>query len=493
VGGMLVLVGAGRSILIVSSGVSILAALDWFVLIGGPGLGLLYGRYWLTRIDVHPDAYSRVAAWCLGGVGVILLVVGLIEVNPAGDIDRPLFTLFISIAVGSVAGFGIGVHEARAVSRAREAEEHRDKFRSERDLRERIFETSPIGITVVDADRSIRTVNERAAEVVGLPREELLDLEYDESLFDATDADGNPLEDGVFEQVLTTGDAVYDEERRITRPDGNRISLSVSGAPLHDPSGEISGVIFAFEDTTELTETVDRLEQSNDRLRQFAYAASHDLQEPLRMVSSYLQLLESRYRDELDEDAREFIDFAVDGADRMRRMVADLLEYSRLEQHDQQLEPVDCDAVVERVLADLRAQIEENDAEIVTDTLPTVRADENQLEQLFQNLISNALKYNDESPRVEIAARQRNNRWEFSIADDGIGIDPDHTGQIFDVFNRLHGDTEEYSGTGIGLSLSQKIVERHGGRIWVESEPGEGSTFYFTLPAVTLPESQLAR
>ena len=491
VGGLLVLVGAIRSLFILSAGVPILAVLDGFVLIGGPGLGLLYGRYWLARSDIHPDAYSRVAAWCLGGIGAMLVIVGLIELNPAGGIDRPLFTPFIATALGSVAGFGIGVHEARAVSRAREAEQHRDQYRAERDLRERIFETSPIGIVVVNADRSIRMVNERAAEIVGLPREGLLELEYDESLFEAADAEGNPIEESVYEQVLTTGDRVDDVERRITRPDGQRIRLSVSGAPLHDPSGAVTGVIFAFEDTTELKETMDRLEQSNDRLRQFAYAASHDLQEPLRMVSSYLQLLESRYRDTLDEDAQEFIDFAVDGADRMRHMVDDLLAYSRIEQSEGEFELVDCDAVVEQVLTDLQVQIEEQDAEIVTQSLPTVNGNKQQLEQLFQNLVSNALKCNNAPVRVEIAAHQRNNHWEFSITDNGIGIDPDHTGQIFEVFQRLHSDDAEYSGTGVGLSLCQKIVERHGGQIWVESTPSERSTFYFTLPAVTHPESQL--
>jgi PAS domain S-box-containing protein len=492
VGGLLVLVGAVRSILITASGVPPLAALAGLVLVGGPGLGLLYGRRWLARSDIHPDAYSRVAGWCLGCIGVILVVLGLVELNPAGSLDRPFFSLFMATGLASVAGFGVGAHEARAITRAREAEEHRDSLRAERDLRERIFETSPIGITVVDTDRSVRMVNERAAAILGLRREELLDLEYDESLFDATDADGEPIGNSVFEQVLSTGDVVYDVERRIPPQDGDRIWLSVSGAPLRDPSGELSGVVFAFEDTTELKEAIENLERSNDRLRQFVYAASHDLQEPLRMVSSYLQLLENRYEDDLDEDAREFIDFAVDGADRMRQMVEDLLEYSRLERRDPNFERIDCDAVVQRVQADLQVQIEEAGAEIVTDPLPTVRGDEQQVEQLFRNLVSNALKYNDgEPPRVEIAAHQRNDHWEFSIADNGIGIEPEHTDQVFEVFNRLHGDTEAYSGTGIGLSLCQEIVERHGGRIWVDSEPGEGSTFYFTLPAIRHPESQV--
>ncbi|MFC4439102.1 MULTISPECIES: MEDS domain-containing protein [Natrialbaceae] len=234
-----------------------------------------------------------------------------------------------------------------------------------------------------------------------------------------------------------------------------------------------------------LRETVDQLQQSNDRLKQFAYAASHDLQEPLRMISSYLQLLESQYGDELDEDAMEYIDFAVDGADRMRAMVDDLLAYSRVEQSDGELQPIDCETVLERVTSDLQVQIEESDAEIVADSLPTVRGNREQLEQLFSNLLSNAIKYSgDDTPHVEITARRRSDRWLFSVADDGIGIEREKTEKIFEVFKRLHHD-DEYPGTGIGLSLCQEIVENHGGDIWVDSEPDAGSTFFFTLPERT--------
>lgn len=198
------------------------------------------------------------------------------------------------------------------------------------------------------------------------------------------------------------------------------------------------------------------------------------------MVTSYLQLLEDRYKDDLDEAAQEYIDFAVDGASRMREMVNDLLAYSQIDQDEIEFEPVDCETVVANVLADLEVQIEENDANIVTESLPTLEANEKQLENLFQNLISNALKYSDDAPRVEITTEQRNESWEFSVIDNGIGIDPDKTDQIFEVFKRLHPD-DEYQGTGIGLSLCQEIVENHDGEIWVESEPGEGTTFSFTL------------
>ncbi len=231
-----------------------------------------------------------------------------------------------------------------------------------------------------------------------------------------------------------------------------------------------------------LEETIARLQRSNDRLQQFAYAASHDLQEPLRMVSTYLQLLESRYMADLDEEAQEYIDFAVDGADRMRAMVDDLLAFTRVEQPNGAFESVDVGTIVERVTDDLQLQIAEQDAEIAVDSLPSVTADEGQLELLFNNLMSNALKYSgDDPPHIEITAERRGDRWEFAVADDGIGIAPERTDRIFEVFKRLHPD-DQYSGTGIGLSLCEKIVQNHGGDIWVESEPGRGSTFYFTLP-----------
>ena len=232
----------------------------------------------------------------------------------------------------------------------------------------------------------------------------------------------------------------------------------------------------------DLEETVEQLQQSNDRLKQFAYAASHDLQEPLRMVSSYLQLLENRYADDLDAEAREFIEFAVDGADRMRSMVDDLLAFSRVEHADGEFESVDCNAVLERVTDDLQVRIEENDATVVVDSLPTVQADREQLEQLFSNLVSNGIKYNEsETPRIEVGVADRGDRWEFTVADNGIGIEPEKTERIFEVFKRLHHD-DEYPGTGIGLSLCQEIAENHGGDVRLESEPGEGSTFYVTLP-----------
>ncbi|AEH36830.1 MEDS domain-containing protein [Halopiger xanaduensis] len=234
----------------------------------------------------------------------------------------------------------------------------------------------------------------------------------------------------------------------------------------------------------ERTQRERALEESNERLEQFAYAASHDLQEPLRMVTSYLQLLENRYADAFDEDGEEFLEFAVDGAERMREMIDGLLAYSRVETQGDPFEPVDLDSLLDAVREDLQIQIDETDAEITADDLPRVSGDASQLRQVFQNLLENAIRYSgDDPPRIRTDATRRGREWVISVEDDGIGIDPDDQDRVFTVFDRLH-SREEYEGTGIGLALCQRIVERHGGDIWVDSEPGEGSTFSFTLPAV---------
>ncbi|MFU8870021.1 sensor histidine kinase [Natronococcus sp.] len=240
-----------------------------------------------------------------------------------------------------------------------------------------------------------------------------------------------------------------------------------------------------------LEEAVSELEASNERLEEFAYAVSHDLQEPLRMVTSYLRLIEDRYADDLDEDGEEFIAYATDGADRMSRMIDGLLAYSRVQTQGSQLEPVELDRVLEDVRTDLQLRLEETDADVASEPLPRVQGDESQLRQVFQNLLSNAIEYSgDEPPRIRIAAERAatdateggRESWTVSVSDDGVGIDPADQGRIFDLFQRIDTD-DERTGSGIGLAVCERIVERHGGEIRVDSDPGEGSTFSVTLPA----------
>jgi len=236
----------------------------------------------------------------------------------------------------------------------------------------------------------------------------------------------------------------------------------------------------------ELTRQAQKLKISNAELEQFAYVASHDLQEPLRMVSSYLQLLEHRYNDKLDADANDFIQFATDGAGRMQKLISDLLTYSRSGTHEKAFESVSCEDVLDQALANLQVAIEEENAVITHGPLPIVAADEVQLPQLFQNLIGNGIKFHGaEPPRIHVSAEQNESRWIFAVCDNGIGIDPEHREDIFQIFQRLH-SREEYSGTGIGLATCKKIVQNHGGQIWVEAELNRGSEFYFTIPKITL-------
>ncbi len=233
----------------------------------------------------------------------------------------------------------------------------------------------------------------------------------------------------------------------------------------------------------ELAERSKELARSNEELEKFAYVASHDLQEPLRTITSYTQLLEKRYQGKFDPDADEFFGFIVDGASRMRQLITDLLTYARVGSKPKSLEPTNCDTLLNSALSNLQAALHDSQGVVTYDPLPSVMADSTQLSQLFQNLIGNAIKFRGkEPPRVHISAKQQGGDWVFSVSDKGIGIEPEYVERIFIIFQRLH-SRSEYSGTGIGLAVCKKIVERHGGRIWVESEPQKGSTFYFTLPA----------
>lgn len=231
-----------------------------------------------------------------------------------------------------------------------------------------------------------------------------------------------------------------------------------------------------------LTQYTEDLKRSNTELEQFAYVASHDLQEPLRMVASFTQLLSRRYRGKLDPEADEFIDFAVDGATRMQSLINDLLSYSRVGSRGKPFRPVNCAVVFSQALANLETAVEETHAVVTHDPLPVVSGDAGQLVQLFQNLMANAIKFRGpDLPQIHVTANHTNGDWTFAIQDNGIGIPAEHFDRIFSIFQRLH-RRSDYAGTGIGLAICKKIVERHGGRIWVESKLGQGSTFYFTLP-----------
>ena len=277
-------------------------------------------------------------------------------------------------------------------------------------------------------------------------------------------------------------------ELRNYRKDGSLFWNELYIAPVKDQRGRLTHFIGIQTDITqrkhqetELAHKTRELAQSNAELQQFAYAASHDLQEPLRMVASYTQLLGTRYRGKLDEEADEFIGYAVDGATRMQRLIRDLLEYSRVGSESKSFEKTNCELVFRQVLDNLSASIRERRAEVTHDPLPIVQANPTHLTQIFQNLIGNALKFQGALPcKIHVGARALPDGWEFSIRDNGIGIPADQLDRIFSIFQRLHGQSE-YPGTGIGLAICKRIVEKYGGTIRVESELGQGSIFYFTL------------
>jgi PAS domain S-box-containing protein len=351
-----------------------------------------------------------------------------------------------------------------------------------------LLESAPEGVVIVDEAGLIQIVNRQTEVLFGYPRAELL---------------GQPVEVLLPERFRgrhvrhRTG---YQRDPH-TRPmgtglelfglrrDGSEFPLEISLSPMTLDHGETL-IISNIQDVTARKIVDERLRavaadlaRSNAELEQFAYVASHDLQEPLRMVASYTQLLARRYEGKLGEDADDFIGFAVDGARRMQELINDLLTYSRVGTRLLELQAIDTSQVVDQVVSDLAAAIAETHARVTHDHLPTVPGDATQLRQVFQNLIANGIKFHrpDEAPRVHVSAKQEHAAWNFCVVDNGIGIEPQYQERIFALFQRLH-NRADYPGTGIGLAICKKIAERHGGQIRVESEPGHGATFVLTLP-----------
>jgi PAS domain S-box-containing protein len=359
--------------------------------------------------------------------------------------------------------------------------------RALRDSEERFrqtFQLAASGICEVVEGRFVR-VNKSLCEILGYAEDELLGKTVKEVSHpddrNVTDTERARIRNGEIDSARF--------EKRYVRKDGTVVWCELAIALVRAPDGAPQYEIAVFDDITErkqsedaLREAHEELKRSNAELEQFAYVASHDLQEPLRMVSSYTQLLMRRYGDRLDGDAREFTSYIVDGATRMKQLIEDLLAYSRVGTKGKEFKPVPVESALRRAIVNLRAAIEESGAAVTYDTLPVVRGDDIQLAQLFQNLIGNALKFRSASvPRIHVSSVEKQNEHEIVVADNGIGIEAQYFERIFMVFQRLH-NKGEYPGTGIGLAICKKVVERHGGRIWVESTPGEGSAFHFTLP-----------
>jgi len=616
-------------------------------LIGGPGLVLIGGAIWVANREIATELYTDVAGWCLAGFLTMAFILTVFHMQPEGGVSDPLTGPPLLTALSSVAGFGVGIYDGRAKTKALQLEQRAIQ-------QETVAHLGQYALEADDLDELLREVTQMVADALEVELCKVLerDAENDvlllrqgvgwkdgivgEATVSATESDSQaahtlttarpiivedlntetrfsgpqlltshsvqsgistiigPTDDPwgilgahdtsrqaftpedinfvqsvaniltetieretkkqqleerqtlleVATKAASVGIWTWNIEENVVTTDRNLAELyeidppkSTDGAPVevfYDPihpddreetweqleraleeTGELTAeyrivsetgtvkwveargeVVYeggdpvrvhgAVTDVTErkvreqrLEELVTELEASNERLEQFAYAASHDLQEPLRMISSYLQLIERRY--DFDADGEEFLAFAIDGADRMRAMINGLLEYSRVDTQGEPFERVDLDCVLEDVCDNLQIAIEERNAVINAESLPCVEGDPNQLRQVFQNILDNALTYSDGQPTVAITATETDSMWTISISDDGTGIEQATQEHIFEVFHRGYSHNE-YTGTGLGLALCERIIERHGGEIWVDSEPDAGSTFSFTLP-----------
>ncbi len=378
------------------------------------------------------------------------------------------------------------------------SERHRilEELREANAFLDSIVENIPDMIFVKRAgDHMFVRFNRAGEELIGVPRSELIG-KTDHDFYPREQADFFHMKD---RETLENRRLIDVPEEPIqTREKGERI-LHTKKIPVYDQHGKPRFLLGISEDITERKRAQEKLEhqaralerqaqelaRSNAELQQFAYVASHDLQEPLRKVASYTQLLERRYKGKLDQDADEFIHYIVDGANRMRNLIQDLLAYARVGSQGDSLAAADANQLVDQAIANVELAIKESGGTVTRGELPRVHADKTQFVQLVQNLLSNAIKFRGkEPPRVHVAAERTGGEWTFSVEDNGIGLDMQFAEKIFAIFQRLHG-RGEYPGTGIGLAICKKIVERHGGRIWVRSAPGEGSTFFFTVPGAS--------
>ena len=433
-----------------------------------------------------------------------------------------------------------------AIQRAlKEAEEHLERMNAEKALKslsrqnELILNSASEGILGLDVNGDHTFVNSAAAQMLGYRVKDLIG-KHSHKIWHHSKTNGSPYPE---EECPIYAVCKYGIVRRVKdevfwRKDGTSFPVAYTSTPILE-SGKLIGAVVTFRDitnrkreeetlrkyrqdlkklveerTTELTKTndelqleiaerrqaeetvkqmADELKRSNADLQQFAFTASHDLQEPLRGIECFTKLLEKRYKGKLDEKADEYIDYVVDDVQRMQMLIKDLLEYSRVSVKEKIFCPVNCSVVLEQALKNLRLSIDESRADVTYDLLPVVVGDEAQLIRLFQNLIGNAIKFRGWEPlKIHISARREGAEWVFSIRDNSIGIDPGQAERIFVIFQRLH-PKQEYPGTGVGLAICKRIVERHGGRIWVESEAGKGATFYFTITDSEVNPSEFQR
>jgi PAS domain S-box-containing protein len=463
------------------------------------GLGLLLVRPTeglMTQVTADDPGGANLRRW----LPVLLLPVLLgwlrVEGERHGFFDAATGTAIMMI-VFIVALSVLAYTSARPVSRSAAALQRQQEWLRESHHRFNVLtQNVDAGVALIDEHGQFAIVNPAFLRLFDLPSESSIknvnDRDWGQWQVLAETGELLDVDEHPVRQAVMTGKAVRSRLVAVKSPSQTGLKwMQISAEPILNTSGRMEAVICTYHDITErkrseeaLKKTADDLKRSNQDLEAFAHVAGHDLQEPLRMVSSFLTLLQEKYGTSLDAKAREYIGFSVEGATRMSDLINDLLDYSRVNSKGKQPGPVALRVVVDDAETNLRVAIDESGAVLTVDPLPTVMADETQMRQVFQNLIGNALKFRvaGRRPEVRIGVRQESGEWVFRVQDNGIGIPPDQQGRLFVIFERLH-TRDEYPGTGIGLAICKRIVERHGGRIWVESEPGKGSAFCFTLPA----------
>ncbi len=428
--------------------------------------------------------------WLLLGVGI--LMIGAVGIGFWRWVERPLDRISLALKENDarrLAKLISSRSEFGKIARLIESFFIQEKvLREEKKRAQQYLDIAKVIILVLDRAGRVVLINREGCNLLGYKEEEIIGKDWFDCFLPPLLRDKTK---DVFRHLIV-GDVAHfiDWENPIVTRTGEERIIRWRNTVVRGELGEILGTLSSGEDITErkraeaaLQERTEELKRSNRELEHFAYIASHDLQEPLRMVGSYVSLLARRYRGKLDGDADEFINYAVDGVTRMQRLINDLLTYSRIGTRGKPLQPTDSEMVLRRVLMNLKISIEEKRASVTYDRLPVVIADERQLEQLLQNLISNAIKFSDSEPKVHVGVRAQDGYWVFAVKDNGIGIEPQFSDKVFQIFQRGV-SRDKYPGTGIGLAVCKRIVERHGGKIWFESEPGKGTTFFFTLIGV---------
>ncbi len=428
-------------------------------------------------LKCHPDYKEGDVR---GGVAISL------DLAPLKDMARPEMKNVI-ISYGSIFLVGmiaLGAGMKGLESRGRELQQaHEALAASEKKYRD-LFDRSLDGVFITSRDGDVVDANQALLDIFGFTREDILGLNVLRVYRDET-------ERAKFQEAVEQAGSIKNYPVRVYKKDGAPIDCTLAASVRLGDDGAVIGYQGMVRDITEQKKSREALEnmakelaRSNSELKEFAYAASHDLQEPLRNIINCMALLENKCSGTLEPTALKFMNYAVESAGRMKTLIDDLLAYSRVGSQEERGGQSDCEEILGFTISDLGISISESGAIVTHDPLPTIMMDKRQLRQLFQNLLSNAIKFRRESaPQIHVSASRQKNEWLFSVRDNGIGIKEEHFEAIFAVFRRLHAENE-YKGTGIGLALAKKVVERRGGRIWVESEPGKGSTFYFTVPDI---------